>query len=102
MNNKQFSVTVRARGQITVPDNLRKKTFWLREGTPVTLIEGIEEIKITPLRIKEGDGLNWRKLWQQITLVRSFKGKKGNCYEVLIKDGGKEKTLIVHPIHLKK
>ncbi|MBS3145382.1 50S ribosomal protein L21e [Candidatus Woesearchaeota archaeon] len=31
-----------------------------------------------------------------------IKGKKGNCYEVLIKDGGKEKTLIVHPIHLKK
>ena len=27
-------------------------------------------------------------------------GKKGRCYEVMIKDGGKEKTLIVHPIHL--
>jgi len=31
-----------------------------------------------------------------------IKSKRGNCYEVLIKDGGKEKTLIVHPIHLKK
>lgn len=29
-------------------------------------------------------------------------GKKGRCYEVLIMDGGKQKTLIVHPIHLKK
>ncbi len=29
-------------------------------------------------------------------------GKKGFCYEVKIKDGGKEKTLYVHPIHLKK
>ena len=28
--------------------------------------------------------------------------KKGHCYEVLIKDGGKEKMLIVHPIHLKR
>ncbi|KKS95415.1 MAG: hypothetical protein UV73_C0018G0028 [Candidatus Gottesmanbacteria bacterium GW2011_GWA2_43_14] len=86
MNNKQFSVTVRARGQITVPDNLRKKTFWLREGTPVTLIEGIEEIKITPLRIKEGDGLNWRKLWQQITLIRHFSGKKGNLSSFIASD----------------
>ncbi|MEA2036207.1 MAG: 50S ribosomal protein L21e [Nanoarchaeota archaeon] len=29
-------------------------------------------------------------------------GKRGRCYEVSIKDGGKEKTLIVHPVHLKK
>ncbi len=28
--------------------------------------------------------------------------KKGSCYEVIIKDGGKQKTLFVHPIHLKK
>ena len=30
------------------------------------------------------------------------KSKKGKCYEVLISDGNKEKTLIVHPVHLKK
>lgn len=30
------------------------------------------------------------------------KGKRGRCYEILIKDINKEKTLIVHPIHLKK
>ena len=28
--------------------------------------------------------------------------KNGRCYEVLIKDQNKEKTLIVHPVHLKK
>jgi large subunit ribosomal protein L21e len=28
--------------------------------------------------------------------------KKGKCYEVSINDKGKEKTLIVHPIHLKR
>ena len=30
------------------------------------------------------------------------KGKKGRCYEVLMNDQGKEKLLIVHPIHLKR
>lgn len=30
------------------------------------------------------------------------KGKKGSCYEIIIKDGGKAKMLIVHPIHLQK
>ncbi|MBW2987713.1 50S ribosomal protein L21e [Candidatus Woesearchaeota archaeon] len=30
------------------------------------------------------------------------KGKIGRCYNVQIKDGQKEKTLIVHPVHLRK
>ena len=30
------------------------------------------------------------------------KSKKGNSYYVDIKDGNKEKSLIVHPVHLKK
>ena len=31
-----------------------------------------------------------------------IKGKRGRCYEVQISDFGKEKTLIVHPVHLKR
>ena len=34
--------------------------------------------------------------------VGEIKGKKGKCYEVAIKDGKKNKTLIVHPVHLRK
>ena len=29
-------------------------------------------------------------------------GKRGRCYELLLRDGGKQKKLIVHPIHLKR
>lgn len=29
-------------------------------------------------------------------------GKRGRCYEVRIKDGNKKKSLIVHPVHLRK
>jgi large subunit ribosomal protein L21e len=29
-------------------------------------------------------------------------GKRGTCYEIMIKDGGKTKKIVVHPIHLKK
>ena len=34
--------------------------------------------------------------------VGIIKKKIGKCYKLLIKDNKKEKTLIVHPIHLKK
>jgi len=29
-------------------------------------------------------------------------GKRGDCYELELKDGNKKKLLIVHPVHLKK
>ena len=34
--------------------------------------------------------------------IGKVKGKKGSCYEVTIKDGGKEKMLVIHPVHLKR
>ncbi len=34
--------------------------------------------------------------------VGVIKCKRGKCYEVLINDFGKEKTLIIHPVHLKR
>jgi len=30
------------------------------------------------------------------------KGKQGNCYKVAVKDGNKEKLLIIHPVHLRR
>ena len=30
------------------------------------------------------------------------KGNQGRCYKIQINDAGKNKTLIVHPIHIKK
>lgn len=37
-----------------------------------------------------------------LSKIGVVKQKTGKCYEVLIKDGGKEKTLVVHPVHLKR
>jgi large subunit ribosomal protein L21e len=34
--------------------------------------------------------------------VGVVKSKSGKCYNVGIKDGNKEKTLIVHPVHLRR
>lgn len=33
--------------------------------------------------------------------VGVIKGMRGGCYEVMIRDGNKEKKLIVHPVHLR-
>lgn len=34
--------------------------------------------------------------------VGTIAGKQGTCYQVAITDGGKAKTVIVHPVHLLK
>lgn len=60
---------------------------------------------------KEGDQVNL-KIYPSVQKGRFFprfhgltgtvRGKKGFCYGIKIKDGGKEKLLYVHPIHLIK
>lgn len=35
-------------------------------------------------------------------MTGTIAGKRGFCYEVKIRDGHLEKTLYVHPVHLKK
>jgi large subunit ribosomal protein L21e len=34
--------------------------------------------------------------------VGTVDAKRGRCYEVVVKDGSKNKKIIVHPVHLKK
>lgn len=34
--------------------------------------------------------------------IGTIAGKQGDCYKVGLKDGKKDKLLIVHPVHLKK
>jgi large subunit ribosomal protein L21e len=29
-------------------------------------------------------------------------GTQGSCYKVTIADGGKQKTIVIHPVHLKR
>lgn len=44
-------------------------------------------------------GIYFRRFHGKTGIIES---KRGNCYNVRIKDINKEKVLIIHPIHLKK
>jgi len=44
-------------------------------------------------------GMYHPRFYGRIGVVQS---KQGKCYEVLITDGSKQKTLIVHPVHLRR
>ncbi len=44
-------------------------------------------------------GLYFRRYHGRIGIIE---GPKGTCYEVRIQDGHAAKTLIIHPVHLRK
>jgi large subunit ribosomal protein L21e len=68
-------------------------------------------IRRTLQEFKQGDrvALNAEPAQQSGMYHPRFHGKnglvterRGECYCVVIRDGGKEKTLIVHPVHLRR
>ena len=81
----KLSLNIREHGKIKISKILAK----YNEGEKVI-------IKINP---SFHEGMPHPKYHGYIGIV---KGKRGDCYEVLINDKGKEKLLIVHPAHLER
>ncbi len=44
-------------------------------------------------------GMYFPRFHGKVGIIQS---KKGDCYQIAIKDGNKGKMLIVHPVHLKR
>jgi len=81
----KFSKSIRKKGKVSIREYLQN----FKPGDKVSL-------SVEPSVHK---GMYYRRFLSKIATVKS---KKGRCYEVLIKDGKKTKTLIVHPVHVKK
>ncbi|MBD3313159.1 50S ribosomal protein L21e [Candidatus Woesearchaeota archaeon] len=93
-----------------------KKIGGFRRGTRSKLRKGVRnkgKISVTKFfqEFKEGDkvllkaepavqnGMYFPRFHGKTGRIKS---KRGRCYEVLIKDIGKEKMLLVHPVHLQR
>ncbi len=75
---------IRNRGQLTIPDSIRKKIDWVSPMSAVTIsVVKADEIIIKPHRAKE----NWQKIWSLIKRARAIKGKgKKSTVEFIQKD----------------
>lgn len=75
---------IRQRGQITIPDSIRKSARWITANQPVNIsIAGDREIIITPAT---NDATDWDHLWQEIDKVRSLPGKKADVSKFIAAD----------------
>lgn len=86
MTRLQKTVLIRERGQLTIPDIIRKSLAWVAAGSAVTITSTkADELVIKPHTTK--NEVDWKKLWKDIKRVRSFNGKhKGSLSEFIVKD----------------
>lgn len=73
---KRFQMTsiIRDRGQLTIPESIRKLITWTAPLSAVTIsVERADEIIITPHA--DTQKVNWNAIWGGIHLARSFQGK---------------------------
>lgn len=75
---------VRNRGQLTIPDSIRKFVPWVNPMSAVTIsVIKSDEIVIRPHQKQ----INWDKIWEGIRKSRANKGKYAiSALEVLQKD----------------
>lgn len=87
MNQTQNISIIRQRGQLTIPDSIRGTTDWVMPGSVVTITRiKANEIVIKP-HLAESGSVNWDKLWRNIELSRSHKGKfAGNLSRFIAED----------------
>lgn len=84
-SRQKFRKNVRDRGKISITNFFQKYI----EGDKVVLkAETAYQKAIYPSKFHGKSGV--------------VKAKRGNCYEVEIKDFNKAKMLVVHPVHLKR
>ena len=75
---------IRGRGQLTIPDSIRKTIGWVSPMSAVTIsVVKPNEIVIRPHQAQ----VDWDKLWTRIRRVRAFKGKgQGNLSAFIVMD----------------
>ena len=87
MNTFQTTAIIRDRGQLTIPDNVRKIFNWMSPNSVVYIkAEDSNELVITPYEKKSEDLINWGEVWKRIKRSQSFEGKRGNLSAFIIKD----------------
>lgn len=75
---------IRDRGQLTIPDSIRKLVNWVNPQSAVTIsVVKSDEIVIKPHQKQ----VDWDKIWEGIRKSRAIKGKHAvSAFEVLQRD----------------
>lgn len=85
MVNIQGTAVIRDRGQLTIPEKIRKFLKWSSPNSVVSLITvSRDELVIRTFEGKKQ--IDWSIIWMNIELSRSYVGKRGNLSSFITSD----------------
>ena len=85
MSNIQGTAIIRDRGQITIPEKIRRTLKWPSTNSVVSLATTLQnEIVISPY--ESSRQVNWSQIWNNVELSRSYQGKQGNLSNFILSD----------------
>lgn len=86
--NLQTTATIRQRGQLTIPDEIRTSLVWLKPNAIIRIETRQEkEVVLKPYLTKlDSQKELWQKAWEATQIARSFKGKRGNLSKFIAED----------------
>jgi bifunctional DNA-binding transcriptional regulator/antitoxin component of YhaV-PrlF toxin-antitoxin module len=85
MNKAEGTAIIRDRGQLTIPEKIRKALKWSHTNSVVSLTAtSNDELIIKPYKNEEKT--DWERIWLDIDLSRSYKSKKGNLAKFIVND----------------
>lgn len=83
----QTTAVIRQRGQLTIPDKIRALLSWVAPHSVVTITtRSADELVVKPYTPTVEESIDWKKVWEGISLTRSFRGKRGNLSQFVVKD----------------
>ena len=75
----------RQRGQITIPNKIRRRITWAHTNSVVSISKiASDKLVIEPLR--KAQKINWKALRAQLKRVSNYKGRRGNLSQFIIED----------------
>lgn len=79
------TIILRDRGQLTLPEVIRKTLPWLHRSAAITVsVENSNKLVLTPQQSSES--IPWEMIWNSIALARSFSGQGKNLSQTIADD----------------
>lgn len=82
------TATIRQRGQLTIPEEIREQLPWLEPDHIVGLeTRGLQEVVVKPFGQTQSSGAErWAKAWEAIQIAHTFAGKRGHLARFVVED----------------
>lgn len=82
----QTTAVIRQRGQLTVPEEIRKVFNWVTNNAVVSINITAGGFFVAPFAAKAQKKVDWQSILERMQIAHTFKGKSGSMSQFIIND----------------